>query len=178
MSNLHQLGNVKKHVACNEFLFYKITTTCVAFDFRSGNLREGLADGDQRPYRSVSPYMARHNVLTVSRGGLQARLPPTAANELSDYEGAGSDEVQVTWMDLDKLGNLFSHHGSSLYLRLGALCKYWCICHWISQRRIRSELLFKLSVCGRCVIEIGKNWRLKQRQEPRCICKTALHSMP
>ena len=34
-----------------------------------------------------------------------------------------NDNDNVLWMDLDKLGNLFSHEGSSFYLRLGALCK-------------------------------------------------------
>ena len=27
------------------------------------------------------------------------------------------------WVDLNKFGSIFTHHGSSLYLRLGALCK-------------------------------------------------------
>ena len=36
---------------------------------------------------------------------------------------AESSEDDLTlWVDIDKLGNLFSHQGSSFYLRLGAMC--------------------------------------------------------
>lgn len=42
----------------------------------------------------------------------------------SEFDSSESDSVSMVWMDLEKFGNLFSHQGSNLYLRIGALCTY------------------------------------------------------
>jgi len=44
-----------------------------------------------------------------------------AASEAEFEEDNDGDEGVMFWMDLDKLGNLFSHQGSSFFLRIGAL---------------------------------------------------------
>ena len=44
-------------------------------------------------------------------------------SEAEDDDGMDNDDEMMFWMDLDKLGNLFSHQGSSFYLRIGALCE-------------------------------------------------------
>ena len=45
------------------------------------------------------------------------------SNDMPEEMLASNDDESVVWMDVGKLGNLFSHEGSCLFLRLGALCK-------------------------------------------------------
>ena len=60
---------------------------------------------------------------TLSSFGREQRLRSTSgASEMGDGEDIDSDDGTMFWMDLDKLGNLFSHQGSSFFLRIGALC--------------------------------------------------------
>ena len=44
----------------------------------------------------------------------------SSCNGGGSLDGSGSEQ-SVVWMDLSKLGSLFSHEGSNFYLRLGAL---------------------------------------------------------
>jgi hypothetical protein len=44
------------------------------------------------------------------------------ASEMGESVDTDDEDGMTFWMDLDKLGSLFSHQGSNFYLRIGALC--------------------------------------------------------
>jgi hypothetical protein len=92
--------------------------------FYSGIIRDFVPPAmaaDSRQHLSASPYLTRRNHQTIARG--QQCHSPGDASDLGDWEGVANDDSSILWMDLDKLGNLFSHEGSSLYMRIGALCE-------------------------------------------------------
>lgn len=45
-------------------------------------------------------------------------------NDGENFDDNNSEDDFMVWMDLEKLGNLFSHDGSSYFLRIGAVSKY------------------------------------------------------
>lgn len=78
--------------------------------------RRRRRDGDHLAVDHVIVEMSRgrsnNGATTAPRSGSVSEV--SASNE-------AADSVSTFWIDLDRLGSLFSHHGSNLYLRIGAL---------------------------------------------------------
>jgi hypothetical protein len=78
---------------------------------------------------------------TGYRSGMSsAEALRTTSVDTDEAEDAVEEEADV-WIDLSKLGTVFSHEGSSLYLRLGALSKSELV-----ERNIDYEPLLELFI--------------------------------
>jgi hypothetical protein len=91
------------------------------------NVNGFLTPDQQIP--STSQLLVPHNnsitQLSTSNSDTESVLSAEYVDTELFYTQAGNgesdDDQSLIWMDLDKLGNLFSHEGSNLYLRIGAL---------------------------------------------------------
>jgi len=82
-------------------------------DKENGAAAKGVSTNDS------SSIARRRNVVFAQNVELKSDADSVlgSANDLM-----GSESLE--WVDLSKVGSIFSHQGSSLYLRFGALCKF------------------------------------------------------